>query len=719
MRQLLKNRAMALLAIDLAVGIGANAAMFTVIESVLLRPLPYTHSGRLVIIGPESKKAGFTSTSWLNFRDIRDQSKLLQDVGGYSADMSAIETNESTQSIVAPRVTPNMFAMLGVRPLLGRTFSDAEGRTGGRDVVLLSEHLWRQTFHSDPAIAGQAVKIGGKLQTIVGVMPDSFHFPESVGPSVHKGVWLPLKPNKEMLGNRGYHFLNIVGELNSEVSISQFQHELDAIGARIRKADTHHTIALRATPYQEAMTGQVRPVFYALFGALALVLLIACANVSNLLIARSLSRQQEFALRAALGANRVRLVLQILSEGLTLSVFGCSVGALFAETIIVALRKLPDGTIPRADSISIHWTVVLTLAAIAVIATVLSSLFPALLVARAHPQAALQSASRGIGLRSVKGRVGGWIVSVEVALSTLLLVGTGLLFHTLWNLEKSELGFDTAHLTTFTAMPSDTAGLSNLVVLADTKRAESSVVTITYQPVLERLRQMPGVTSAALISTPPLSGTGIQTNFEIVGQPTSSRDQAALISVVSGDYARTMGTPVLRGRMILDGDVASAPYVAVINDALAKKFFTGQEAIGKLVNLGGPGMIKPYTIVGVLADQVGGKIGGEVLPLILLPQQQIPTTSLFYQALLKTVVSFVVKTDGDVPVVTEIRSTFHQQAPGFVLNGFQTMQEAVEENTFQPAAWTISDWLLCRACCSHGVRRFVWCAFSSGELSPS
>jgi len=685
LRQLRKSPGMAMLAIlTLALGVGANTAMFTVIENVLLRPLPYASSSRMIYISPANEKAGFGSTSWLDYRDIGAQSKLLQEVAGYSADISVMETQNSTLSVVAPRVTTNLFSMVGARPLLGRTFSEAEGQAGGPAAVLLSEDLWRQSFHSDPAIVGRTVKVGGGTRTIIGVMPDAFRFPESAGPDVRTGVWLPLQTSKEMLVDRGYRFFNIVAELRPGVSLAQAQQELDAIATRIRQTDSDHTTTFHATFYQEALTGPVRPILYSLFGALALVLLIACANVSNLLIAKSLSRQQEFALRAALGAGRIRLVRQVLCEGLTLSLFGCGTGILLAEAILVAARKLPEGTIPRADSISIHWTVVLVLTAIAILTTVLSSLLPALLAARAHPQTALQSAARGVGARSVKGRLSGWLVAGEVALSTLLLVGTGLLFHTLWNLEKSQLGFDATHLTTFTVMPADAAGFSNLAVTEATETAPVSVATTTYEPVLDRIRHVPGVASAALVTSRPLSGTGIQSSFEIVGQPTNSRDQEALISAISGEYARTMGTPIARGRMVDDEDTLSTPFVAVVNEALAKKYFPGKITLGKQINLGGKdtGMLKPYTIVGVLADQIEGKVGGDILPLILLPQQQIPTTSLFYPALLKTVVSFVVKTRGDIPVAAEMRSVFHQAAPGFALDDFQSMEEAVEKNTF-------------------------------------
>lgn len=686
LRQLRKTPGVALLAIaTLALGIGANTAIFTVIESVLLRPLPYTNTDRLMHICPAGSPSGFSATSWLNFRDIRTQSKLLKDVAGYSEDIGVLESPDGTQGVTAPRVTTNLFSMLGAQPLVGRTFSEAEGETGAPAAVILSEVLWRQSFHADPGIVGRVVKIGTMPHTVVGVMPHEFHFPDSVGPDLQKGVWLPLQPTPEMLKDRGYSFFYIVGQRGPEVSAMQAQQELNAIAAHISQGNDAGAVQFRATPYQEVLTGPVRPVFYGLFGALALVLLIACANVSNLLIARCLGRQQEFAVRAALGAGRPRLVRQMLVEGMTLSLLGCAAGVGLAQLAMLAVRKLPDGTIPRADSIAIHWTVVGVLAAIAIVTTLLSSLLPALLVARTNPQAALQAASRGLGSRSASGKLSGVLVACEVALSTVLLVGTGLLFHTLWNLEQSRLGFDTAHVTTFTAMPEDAAGFSGLAVSDETGNAPVSVATLVYQPILERINQVPGVKSAAMITSAPLSGMDMNTSFEVAGEPKDSTiKRNARISAVSGDYARTMGTPVMRGRMIASGDVASTPFVAVINEAFARKYFAGKDPLGKQLNLGGKdtGMIKLYSIVGVLGDQVDKAVGSEAQPLILLPQEQIPTTSLFYQALLKTVVSFVVKTQGNIPVAAEMRSVFHQNAPGLALDNFQSMQEAIEENTF-------------------------------------
>ena len=348
LRQLRQSPGLALLAIlTLALGIGANTAIFTVIESVLLRPLPYPHADRLLYIGP-ADTPGFGTTSWLNYRDIRDQSQQLKTVAAYSEDIGVVETQNASQSVAAPRVTPNLFSMLDVQPLLGRTFTQSEGEAGASDVVLLSEGVWRQSFQADPAIVGKVVKISGKPHTVVGVMPSSFLFPESMEPDIRKAVWLPMKPTAEMSRDRGYHFQNVVGELRPGITTVQAQRELDAIAAHIPKTKSDNAVAFRATPYQEVLTGPVRPILYSLLAALVLVLLIACANVSNLLIARCLGRQKEFAVRAALGASRLRLVRQLLCEGMMLSLAGCGVGVILAQLAMVAMRKLPRGDDPES-----------------------------------------------------------------------------------------------------------------------------------------------------------------------------------------------------------------------------------------------------------------------------------------------------------------------------------------------------------------------------------
>ncbi len=686
LRQLWAARGLTALAVlTLALGIGVNTALFTVMDSVLLRPLPYAHADRLTYIGPREDVPSFSSTSWLNYRDIRDQAQTFEAVAGYLPDLGVMESPQGAKSVVTVRVTPNTFSMLGVGPLLGRVFTQAEGNPGGAQVALLSESLWRHDFQADRSVIGRTVKVGGMPKTIVGVMPGTFRFPDQGTSEMEDGLWLPLQPTPLMLKNRGWHFIDIVGKLRSGVTVPQAQDELDAIARHIQPSGPKDAsrLSFQATAYQRLLTGGVRPAFYALLGAVALVLLIACTNVANLLIARYLGRRQEFAVRVALGAGRGRLVRQLLTEGALLSVAGCLCGFALAAFVLTFVHKLPDGTIPRAGSIGMHWTILLALAAIATATTVLSSLLPASLAARTDPQAVLQAAWRGLGARAGGKGLSKWLVVGEVALSSLLLVGTGLLFHTLWNLEHASLGFDASRVTTFDAMPGDSRGIENMGVSTGAPNAPTSVAASVYEPVLARMRSEPGVQSAAFVSVRPLSGFNMNTSFDIVGQPKDPAGRGAQITAVSADYARTLGVATLRGRMIGDEDTATAPYVAVINQSLARKYFGEKNPLQQQLDLQKEsGMVKLYTIVGVLPDQLEQQVGGPVDPLILLPYHQVPTTSLFYQPLLKFAVSFVVKTRGNMDVAAEMRSAFHQYAPGFALSDFQTMQKAVDDSIF-------------------------------------
>jgi len=522
---------------------------------------------------------------------------------------------------------------------------------------------------------------------VVGVMPRDFRFPESMGHDMQKGLWLPIQPTQMMQTERGEAFFAIMGELKPGVTLAQSHAELSVIAQRIHERDPKAAsdLSFRVAPYQETLTGPVAPVFLALVVAVGLVLLIACANVANLLIARCLVRQQEFAVRAALGAGQWRLMRPLMVEGALLSGFGCVLGFAVAAFAIALVHKLPPDTIPRAEDIDLRGTVVFVLAAIATVTTVLSALLPALLVSRSDPQKVLQSASRGVGARSVRRRLSGALVVGEVGLSALLLVGTGLLFHTLWNLEHVHLGFDVTRVTTFTAMPADASGFASMTVSSDVEHAPTSVATLVYQPVLERMRNAPGVQEAALNTAPPFSGIDLHTSFDIVGQPKdSAEDRGARITAVSGGYARLMQTPVIRGRMISDDDTESSPYVIAINEVLARKYFLGRDPLGMQLDLGGrdTGMIKPYTIVGIIGDQVDTSTSQPPQPSLMIPYRQVPSTSIFYDALIKTIVNFVVKTRGEVAVAPAMRSIFHELAPDYALDNFQTMQEAVDQSNF-------------------------------------
>jgi putative ABC transport system permease protein len=687
LRQLGRSPGFAALAVvTLAFGIGANTAMFTVIESVLLRPLPYRNSDRLLYVGPAHAE-GFGASSWMSYRDIRDQARNLESVALYSEDVGVVQGKEGSTSVVTPGVSPNVFKLLGAQPLLGRTFTEEEGQTGGPQAVLLSEGLWREAFNADQQIVGRTIRVNGRPRTVAGVMPRSFRFPEQMGQDLSKGLWLPIQPTAEMTKERGSHFFYIVAGLKSGAGMAQAQSELDAISQRIQAEapQKNQEESFRATSYQEMLTGPVRPVFLALAVFLGLVLVIACGNVANLLMARCLGRQQEFAVRSALGAGQLRLVRQLFVEGGLLSLIGCLAGFAIACLAVLAVHKLPQDTIPRGEEIAVHWPVVLALAAIATATTLLSSFLPALFVARTDPQPALQAASRGVGSRSAGARISRWLVAFEVSLSTVLLIATGLLFHTLWNLEHSYMGFDVTRVTSFTAMPADASGFSNMGETTPAEQNMASVATLFYQPTLERIRQLPGVQDAALITAPPLSGISMHSSFKIVGEPEDpSRKAGARITAVSGGYERLMGTPVLRGRMIGNNDTANAPYVIAINETLARQYFSGKDPIGRQINLGGQktGAIRPYTIVGVIGDQVDNAVSQSPQPLLMLPYEQVPPTSIYYQILVKTIVYFMVKTRGNIALAPAMHDVFRQTAPDFAVDNFQTMQQVVDQSNF-------------------------------------
>ena len=689
LRQLRNSPGFAALAVlTLAFGIGANTAMFTVVESVLLRSLPYAHPDRLVRIGPPNG-TGLNNTSWLNYRDIRDMTKTMDMVGLYAEDVGVVRGEEGSVSVVTPGVTPNVFRMLGARPLLGRTFTDDEAQAGGANTAVISEGLWRNVFNADPEILNRTIAVNGQPRAVVGVMPRDFRFPEAIGQEMQKGLWLPLSPTKEMQDERGESFFAILGQLKPGVTLAQNRGDLVAIVQRIHEIDSKaaRDLSFRVLSYQESLTGPAAPVFVALLVAVGLVLLIACANVANLLIARCLVRQQEFAVRAALGAGQLRLMWQLIVEGALLSAIGCAVGFALAAFAIALVHKLPPDTIPRVEDIGLRWTVVLVLAAIATVTTILSAFLPAWMVSRSDPQRALQGASRGLGARSVRRSLSGAVVAGEVALSALLLIATGLLFHTLWNLEHVRLGFDVERVTTFSAMPSDASGFANMTVSSDAAHAPTSIATLVYQPVLERMRNTPGVQEAVLDTAPPFSEIDMHSSFDIVGQPKAKdtgRDQAARISAVSGGYAKLMRTPVIAGRMITDDDTENSSYVIVINEALARKYFSGRDPLGTQLELGGKdtGMLRPFTIAGILGDQVDASTSQPAQPFLFIPYRQVPTTSLYYQVLIKTIVNFVVKTRGEMAVAPAMRSVFHELAPDYALDNFQTMQESVDHSNF-------------------------------------
>lgn len=688
LRQIQKNPGFATLAIvTLALGIGANTAMFTVIDSVMLRPLPFRDANRLVAIttGPATGGNAVQSTSWLNYLDIREQANQFRNIAAYMVDFGVVRTAESSQPAASLKITASLFEVLGIRPMLGRAFIDSDNQPGAAHVVMLTSPFWREHFAADARVIGQQVRIGDEPYTIVGVLPAGLSFS---GAEPSSGVWIAYQPDPEALKERNSNFLYLLGSLREGVSLPAAQAELSSIARNIANQDSEHAkgLNLRPIPYRDVVTRQVKPVFLALTGALLLVLLIACANVANLQLARCLARSQELAVRTALGASRVQLLKQILIEGAVLCAFGAAAGLGLAEAMLSGIRHLPPDLVPRADEIHLRLSVFLMLLATALMVTLLSSIIPALVAMRSDPQAVLQEGARGSSAGRSRSRLSGAMVAGEVALSVVLLIAGGLMFRTLYKLQHLYLGFDAGNVTTFIAMPGNAGGFFMRNQTQSSDQASSMALRV-YAPMLERLRSLPGVVDAAFTNAVPFQGIDMNSGFEIVGHSNVEEEKTknrARLRAVSGSYARVMRTPVLRGRPITDEDTASAPNVIAINETFARRYFGEQNPVGQQIVIGGKNtdLTRPYTIVGVLADSVQDNISHPVIPEIDLAYPQVPVTSFYYQILVSPETNYVIRTQGPVEIVSALRNAFHESQPGFALDDFSTMTDARDQSDF-------------------------------------
>ena len=685
-RHLLKSPGFTIAAIvTLALGIGANTAMFTVIDSVLLRPLPYPHANRLMRIGEGSKQPGSDQTSLPNWQDLRSGAKSFEDIGGYIVDVAILQGSQRAEMMIAPKLTCNMLQVLRVGPKLGRGLNDSDCAEGAPPVVLLSDPAWRRNFGADPNIVGRQVRIGDVPHTVIGVMPSGFAFPDEERADAVKGIWLASRVTQEMK-KRGFTLYALLGRLRQGSTERQAQAELSTVAADIRKQDPEDSKDLQFSvkPYRDAITGSVRPAFLALSSALVLVLLIACANVANLQLSRCLARHQELAVRAALGAPKWRLLRELLAEGAVLSMLGALAGLALATGILQAFRVLPEGLVPRAEEIHLRFTVIAVLAALAALATILSSSIPGLVAMNTEPQIVLRGAGRGVSRQAVRSRLAGWLVVGEVAVATALLVACSLLFRTLYNLEHKPLGFETDNVITFMAMPPNSPGyLSG----APPSKTAPAVSTHVYQPILDRLRSLPGVRYAALASSVPFDGVDMRSSFEINGHKETGqeeRNRHAELRVMSGDYMRAVGTPILQGRAISDNDTDERPYVAVVNRTFARDFLRGMNPIGQRISLGGKEtqMVQPYTIVGVAADAVQKRVSAPVMPELMLSYRQIPETSFFYPLLVSSATNYIIRTERGGDLSGSLRSVFHEIAPEFAIDNMQTLQKAADRSNF-------------------------------------
>ncbi len=571
--------------LTLALGMGACTAIFSVVNTVLLHPLDYPEPGRLIGI-MESRVPEFPefSVSPPNFISWEKQAKSYSYLAAYGVAKINLTGEGEPQRLIGVKASADYFKVFGVKPMLGRTFLREEDAPGKNHVVVLTHPFWERFFGGDAKAVGRSLRLDGESYTVIGVAPAGFK--EAVD------LWLPMAFSPEERSNkyRDAHYLNVAGRLKPGVSAAQANAEMKLLAAQLARQypATNKGWGAFALPMEEFAVRDVRVVLYTLLGAVGCVLLIACANIANLLLARATARQRELSIRAALGASRFRLVRQLLTESVLLALCGGAAGLLVARWGLDALLALAPTDLPRTSSIHLDPTVLIFSFILSLLTGVVFGVAPAWLAARTDVNESLKQGARGS--TDARGRLRGALVVLEVAFALVLLVGAGLLARSFFRLTNVDPGFNPAHATV-------------LQVTLPEKKYEKPAPEIAFaNALLERLRALPGVESAGLTHTLPLLNDWVMT-FNIEGQPTvapTDRPSTNYYAVTPG-YFRAMGIQLRRGRLFTPQDNAQAPRVAIINQTLARQFFPNEDPIGKRINIaGGPEAFRQ--IVGIVGD---------------------------------------------------------------------------------------------------------------------
>jgi predicted permease len=601
LRKLRKSPGFAALTIlTLALGIGANSAIFSVVNGVVLRPLPYPESQRLMFITSQFPSLGFDQF-WVSapeFIEFRDWNQSFEGVGAYTVRAANLGTDQPSRPVTA-LVTHELIPVLGVNPLLGRTFTREDTLPKAEDVAILSHELWKRSFGGNPAILGTTTTIDGVTTRIVGVMPAGFDVHDQ-----RVELWLPLTLDPQAPGNRGGHFLYLIGRLKPGVTLAQARVDLERMlgswkdMARAEHVPNTKLHRIRIDDLQGDVVGNVKTALWVLQGAVAFVLLIACANLANLLLARADSRHREFAVRAALGAGRGRLLRQFLTEGVVIAVMGAIVGTALAVFGLKALLTAYPESIPRAAEIALDWRVLLFTLGVAIATGMVFGLAPLAHLREQSVGSALKEGGTRTSAGAARTRVRNVLVMAEVALAMMLVVGAGLLVRSFWNLMQVDPGFDRSRLSTF--------GL----VLPSAAYPEPQLRVDVFARLLDRIQQIPGVQNVATMTGLPPSRpvNANDTDFEgvpkVEGGPIHNVDYYNTVSV---NYVETMKIPVLAGRGFEPGDVTGGP-VALVNEALAKKFYPDTDPIGRGIRPGSSQPLPFARIVGVLTDLKQGGV---------------------------------------------------------------------------------------------------------------
>jgi putative ABC transport system permease protein len=568
LRVLLQRPGFTLVAVlALALGIGANTAIFSVVHSVVLRPLPYPDAERLVTVWDDNQRQGWHKdvTGYSTFSEWQAQSDVFEALAAHRGWGPSLTGAGEPERLLGTLVTPAFFDVLRILPLYGRTFQPEDGQEGQDRIAVLGHGLWQRRFGGDPAVVGQTLRLDDAPVTVVGIMPEGFGFPSRTSE-----LWSVLSPPREP--DRGNHYLEVVGRLRPGVGAAQADRALDALTARLAGEfpRVYEGFGVNVVPLHEHLVGDVRPALLVLLGAVLFVLLIACANVANLLLARTAGREREIAVRTALGAGRGRIVRQLLTESVLLGLAGGALGLLLALWGGELLVSLAPGGLPRLERLGLNGPVLLFTLGASLLTGILFGLAPALQASRPDLNESLKEA-KGIGAGVRGRRVRSLLIVAEVALALVLLVGAGLLMQSFARLQEVEAGFDTERLLSFH------------LSLPSTKYPEDPQIGAFHRQALERLGALPGVESAAAVMSLPLTGSYSSATFSIEGQaqPPDAQSLEVKLNVVSDGYLGTMGIPLKSGRFFGASDAEGAAPVAVVNETMARLHFPGVDPVGK------------------------------------------------------------------------------------------------------------------------------------------
>jgi predicted permease len=651
----------------LALGIGANTAIFSIVNAALLRPLPYDEASRLMQVWhvpPAKSFPGLTlfSVSPANYLDWKAQSASFESMSIYGGRDLTFGGTDHPEVVVAAAVPPEFFTVLRTQPLLGRTFTADEDRPGSR-VILLGYKFWRDHFGSDPNVVGRDITVNSQQYTVAGVMPEKFLMPDFAK------VWVPLAWSNTDRAVRGNHNYLVIARLKPGVQIEQAKAELTSISSRLEQQYPEDDKGWGATviPLREQLVGDVRTALFVLLGAVAFVLLIACANVANLVLAKMLGRRRELAIRTALGASRAALLRHVLVETMLLSVLGGVLGLLLARFGVGLSMKLLADHLPPFVNVTLDTKVLAFTLLLSIAAGVLAGLVPSLRFSRVDANEALKQGTRGTS--DSGGKTRNLLVVCEVALSLVLLIGAGLMVRTLWELRNVRPGFDSSNVLTMSvAVPRD--------------RFPSPATQVNFfQETLQRVRALPGVEDAGAIDDLPLGGGGSHQPFSIEGRPMLPMAEQPEVDVrmISPGYLRAMRVPIIRGRDFADSDAAGRPAVAVISAALARRFWPNEDPLGKHLTLTFfPGI--PREIVGIVGDVKVDSLN-ETRPVDTIYVAASQLTPAVGEAFRSFGLTLTVRTKSDPHgAVSAVTDAIHQVGPDIPVTDVLSMDDVIAQS---------------------------------------